>query len=241
MMYLRNFNLSTEDDKTVIKISETDGITIESDREIEIKADGDMEAISVGEMTISGNSGVSFKVGGTIVEAGNGALSAKGGKINWSSSKGTNKGVKSIPEKLGESDETSICRADPIDMSTGNFYTSKTDMIIEGKEELVFSRFYNSMGKWKGSLGNKWQHNYEISLSQTENREIEITYSNGRVENYRENGNGTIESISNPYNTLTRDEGCWILYTAEGTIYRFDRNGRLSWIVVVKQFCNTIT
>lgn len=47
--------LSTEDDKTVIKISETDGITIESDREIEIKADGDMEAISVGEMTISGS------------------------------------------------------------------------------------------------------------------------------------------------------------------------------------------
>ena len=86
------------------------------------------------------------------------------------------------------------------------------------------------MGEWKGTLGNKWQHNYEIALQHQEKGKIVITYGDGKTEDYLEKGNGTIESISNPGNMLTREEGGWLLYLSDGSRYRFDRSGRLTLI-----------
>lgn len=222
--------IASKDDKTFVKISEIDGISIESDKEISIKADGTTDISSEGDLNLCAQGQINMKVGASKVSMGNGVASTKAPKIEWTSNRGNVKGSRKISEGLGESGVTSVACSDPIDMSTGNFYTDKTDLVIEGKTPLTFSRFFNSMGTWKGSLGNKWQHNFEISLAILKDRTITITYSNGRTEDYKERGNGTIDSITNPYNTLRRSDKGWELYTKEKTKYLFDNNGRLGKI-----------
>ena len=126
---------------------------------------------------------------------------------------------------------TSEASLDPIDVSSGNYYIDQTDMIIHGVAPLVFKRFYNALDDYDGILGKNWHHNYQIKLDQTEEK-INITWGDGRREEFSIQEDGKITSDDDPFQTIEKtEEGIYIIQTANGEIYNFDVQGYLTNII----------
>jgi RHS repeat-associated protein len=78
----------------------------------------------------------------------------------------------------------SIGCGDPVNIATGNFITRKIDLNIGGYNPIAFSRFYNSIDNYKGSMGYGWHHSYEIFIEKKEEDIYIIVFSDGRIEEY---------------------------------------------------------
>ena len=91
--------------------------------------------------------------------------------------------------KRGESSLLGLVMAsafggDPVNMATGNFIFTWTDLEIEGRASLKFNRFYNTMDDHVGTLGRGWNHPYDITLCQTE-KGVTIRFGDGHEELYK--------------------------------------------------------
>ncbi|MDD2402510.1 MAG: DUF6531 domain-containing protein [Clostridia bacterium] len=105
----------------------------------------------------------------------------------------------------GISEGTTCAVGDPVNIATGNYITSKTDLIIDGHTPLVFSRFYNSMDNWQSSLGTNWHHDYEMKLTSTDEGKVKITFNDGHVEEFILNDEGKYISMLGKYSELKKD------------------------------------
>ncbi len=56
--------------------------------------------------------------------------------------------------------------SEPINTGTGNYYFSRTDLLMPGRGlPLAFTRFYNSLDTYTGPLATGWTHSYNVLLA----------------------------------------------------------------------------
>lgn len=113
--------------------------------------------------------------------------------------------------------------ADPVNLSTGNFYYEKSDLKIVGNPVLEFNRFYNAIDETGGSLGKGWHHPYEVTLIEEEEL-IRIILEDGKEEHFKKRGEETYHSEESHSSLLKTEEG-WQYRNRSGAVYLFDREG----------------
>lgn len=132
---------------------------------------------------------------------------------------------------------------DPVNLSTGNFYYEKEDIMIRGRMPLAFKRHYNAMDKGGGILGQGWSHNLEekITLAEGEagtslvlhmpdGQEIAFMPADAAQEKDSESVSHVREGIYRDIYTGKEEihrteEG--LRYEKGGITHDFDANGRL--------------
>ena len=55
---------------------------------------------------------------------------------------------------------------DPVNLTTGNFIYEKEDMDLKGSYPLTFRRFYNAINGRSGSMGDGWNHSFEVYVEE---------------------------------------------------------------------------
>jgi hypothetical protein len=76
---------------------------------------------------------------------------------------------------------------DPVDLASGDFVHSNTDLVIRGKGvPLEFTRYYHSKSTYRGPLGAAWTHNYDMFL-RFRGSTIDVQYpeGHGRIQSVR--------------------------------------------------------
>ncbi len=154
-----------------------------------------------------------------------------------------------------ESNNNANEEADPIIVSTGEFKTSITDLMIKGRGyDFKFTRTYRSKYNYNGPLGASWNHNHNERLVFTNDGSGDVKYTrgSGRIDTFRQISTGIYEAPSGLYmhmqklpnnGFLIRDRyGFQTWFNADGrmvirrdrfnnnTVYRYDSRSRLDTI-----------
>jgi len=124
------------------------------------------------------------------------------------------------------------CAGDPVNMSTGNFVYSKTDITIPGRYALEFTRFYNALDNASGVLGMGWTHNYNIKLHEgAKGKHITISFADGHIENFvLTSGNQYMSQDDCTSDLVRQEDGGWLLVTADFGGHNFNQQGQLTQI-----------
>ena len=138
-----------------------------------------------------------------------------------------------------------VCSKDPVNLSTGNFIYDKTDLQLQGRMSITFTRYYNAMAHAEGSFGNRWSHgfDYRLNIGQQMDGEIILQKGDGSSEVFRPLGKGlyastyqhtgTLRAMTKNPNKEKGDEEKQIAYEYEvfqGYIYGFNAYGHLKQI-----------
>ena len=124
----------------------------------------------------------------------------------------------------GHERTSSAFSKDPVNLSTGNFIYDRTDLQIGGKEPFIFRRFYNAINKRSKSLGDDWNHNYEIIL-ETEGTEKVLHLEEGKEERFLKVSSGVYASLYHSNGTLEETETGYHYQTRAQVSYVFDKEG----------------
>jgi RHS repeat-associated protein len=131
---------------------------------------------------------------------------------------------------------------DPVDVGTGNFYLSLTDVVVpEPGADLVFARAYNAQSFTSGVLGPKWTTSWDTRLvlpTQTELGTYDLYWGDGRVDSYTVSGASLVASAGN-YTKLVSVAGGFEATTKDRSVYRFDASGGLVSVTDIN--ANTLT
>lgn len=109
--------------------------------------------------------------------------------------------------------------ADPVNMLTGGFEYSYTDMKLNGKNPLTYERYYNSKSD------NVWTDNYSYQLSDGENM-CRLSMPGGYEIEFKKE-NGRFQSEEGSELTLEYAAGGYVLKQKNNERYYFDKSGRL--------------
>lgn len=115
---------------------------------------------------------------------------------------------------------------DPVNANTGNYIYEKEDLLVKGRVPICFKRFYNSIDKRSGVMGEGWRHNYEIQLLLEKDRYI-ILWEDGREEVYLRDEGDVPQPLFGFPCRLKQDKAGYRYETQEMTIYSFDNKGKL--------------
>ena len=132
--------------------------------------------------------------------------------------------------RLGRSILVNAFDGDPVNMATGNFIYSHTDLHIGGTVPLSFKRFYNSQSRYKGALGEGWTHNYEIKIiKDLLSNDVSILFDDGRQERFWTDIGGAYVPFEESGASLTRLEkqGGYLLEYPNKSSYYFDEEGKI--------------
>lgn len=126
-------------------------------------------------------------------------------------------------------------RYDPVNMNSGNFVSSETDLRIGGCHILEASRFYNAKSDKIGVLGRGWTFDYEEHLTRNGDSFV-VYYDDGREEEFTKkyigdeeifvgiHGEaGTIRDLEDVYR-LSYDDNRYIDFDMDGYIVAFGDN-----------------
>jgi len=119
---------------------------------------------------------------------------------------------------------------DPVNASTGNFYSQHEDLALPGKGlPFNFTRTYNSQDTMNnGPLGRGWTHGYNASLRFDESSATTVFYPDGRRVTFNWAGGGNYTADSDIFDRLVKDsDTTYTLTLPDQTKYRFNANGRL--------------
>lgn len=114
---------------------------------------------------------------------------------------------------------------DPVNLSTGNFIYDRTDLHINGSRLFVFRRFYNAINHRSGSLGDDWNHNYEVKLEIADKERI-LVLEEGKEERFLKTSTGVYTSLYHSNGSLEETEDGYLYKNKEQTGYYFDNTGR---------------
>ncbi len=120
--------------------------------------------------------------------------------------------------------------AEPVNTATGNYIFQRTDLAIPSRGlPLVFTRTYNSLDSYAGTLGLGWTHSYNLILTQNSDGSVRVKLGDGREEFYDPAGPGTYRSrLPGVFSTLAKNEdGGFTLTLKNQTRYTFATTGRL--------------
>lgn len=135
------------------------------------------------------------------------------------------------PEQLlGNNQLTTHTVSDPVNTATGNFAHHHDDLKIDARGlDLLFSRTYNSQDEYLGPLGYGWTHSYNIFLINRRDGSVLIKWHDGHSEVFIENVDGTYQSPTGVFSTLTdNNQGGYNLTTKEKIIFIFSGEGQLT-------------
>jgi len=95
-----------------------------------------------------------------------------------------------------ESSEGKVCRANPINLGTGNKLQTETDYVSVESFPLRMERYYNSIGASDTSLGTNWTHYYHRLITESvPNAEVVVTRPTGTALLFRlQNGEWQADS-----------------------------------------------
>lgn len=154
-------------------------------------------------------------------------------------------GLPDIVDQITVGDETSIQNAskpspikqnptpfvvgEPIDVASGNIFTSHTDINISAKEvPLELSRTYNSQDDFNAQFGYGWRSNFDIVLKEYPNLTVVERDDKGVCSIYTKNSDGSYTPSAGKYSVLTKNsDSTYTLLRKQGKILFFDTHGRL--------------
>ncbi len=119
---------------------------------------------------------------------------------------------------------------DPVNMTTGNFTYSYTDLEVKGALPLKFVRFYNAMDKNDGSMGRGWIHNWETRLLIQENA-LTLIHEDGREEVFDRKDETTYESSRGGQAQIRLYREAWCWRREDGLTVVFDREGKMTCLL----------
>ena len=119
-----------------------------------------------------------------------------------------------------------IFGGDPVNMATGNFIYTWTDLKIGGETPMNFERFYNALDDYDGPLGRNWKHPYDIRLTVTKDG-VSILFEDGHQENYSINDKGKYEPPAGMFHQLTQNGSNYQLKKSDGSFLYFNEKGQL--------------
>ncbi|WP_438435378.1 DUF6531 domain-containing protein [Gorillibacterium sp. sgz500922] len=122
------------------------------------------------------------------------------------------------------------CNADPVNMMTGNFLYSDTDITLSGvNEPLAITRNYNSLDRESGLFGTGWRFLYDSNLIVSVDGTLVVSYPDGK-RNYFANLLGTNRYTSQYAisDTITKNaDGSYSLLLKDQSIYLYSPQGKL--------------
>ncbi len=112
--------------------------------------------------------------------------------------------------------------ADPVDISSGNFYFSHNDLVIPTAGiPLVIKRMYNSLEPIRG-----WKFNLISSMDISDINNIKLSWNGGESKDlFVKAKEGWVSLYST--DTLTTEAGAYVVTKSSGNKYKFDTNGKL--------------
>lgn len=123
-----------------------------------------------------------------------------------------------------------------VDMRTGNFYSTFTDVVFDQSPDLKMVRVYNTQSEYSGLFGHGWSSNLETHLQLLANNRILVRdFGGGSMTYFKGSANfpeGTIfETEQYGYEVLTKIKDGFKRLTHEGTFEYFDDQGYLKEII----------
>ena len=129
--------------------------------------------------------------------------------------------------------------AEPVNTATGNYYSSSTDLAVEGRGmPFIFNRYYNSLDTSGGPMGPGWTHTYNVLLTQDPSTgAVTVRQHDGSSVSFAMSGPGVYSAATpglfdklnqNPDGsfTLTRPSQLRLNFTQAGKLTSVvDRNG----------------
>lgn len=112
--------------------------------------------------------------------------------------------------------------ADPVDISSGNFYFSHNDLVIPTAGiPLIIKRLYNSLEPIRG-----WKFNLDNSMDISDINNIKVTWQGGDSKDlFVKAKNGWVSLYTT--DTLTTEAGAYVVTKSSGTKYKFNTSGAL--------------
>lgn len=134
----------------------------------------------------------------------------------------------------GGSPANQVCVGEPVNIVTGNYYSSDTDLHIPdiGDNALEVVRYYNSLDTRDSMLGTAWRMNYDSSVSVDNNTgNAIVTYPDGHTLTYAFSG-GQYHSPNMVFDTfISNADGTYSLKLQNKTTYEYNDSGRLTSII----------
>jgi RHS repeat-associated protein len=119
-------------------------------------------------------------------------------------------------------------QSDPINLSTGNFWRTETDLTIQARGlPVVWSRTYNSRSGHEGPLGHGWTFSYGETLEEQPDGSVLYREADGTEHLFRDDGAGGFTAPPGKHLALARTAGGFELRTKERLLSEFDADGRL--------------
>ncbi|MFH1777026.1 MAG: DUF6531 domain-containing protein, partial [Candidatus Omnitrophota bacterium] len=118
---------------------------------------------------------------------------------------------------------------EPINVASGNMFTSATDITIPAKGVLLeLNRSYNSQDAFSGQFGAGWRTNYDITLTEQPDESILEVDEKGIHTIYRKNPDSTYPASAGKHSILTKNpDATYTIQRKHGKKLYFDANGRL--------------
>ncbi len=122
---------------------------------------------------------------------------------------------------------------DPINVTTGNFYTQDQDLHLIGRGlNLDFVRTFNSRTEANAAFGYGWAHNYAIAVNEQPDGTVVQTNEQGGQFSFTRNSDGTYTAPAGNYDTLSKlADGSFTLRDKHGITKVFASDGKLLRIV----------
>lgn len=127
--------------------------------------------------------------------------------------------------------------SDPVNMATGNYTYTHTDLVVPGRGiPFVFTRSYNSIDPYFQTgrpMGHGWTHTYNMKIIGDPDSLVTVLFPDGHGEIYTAGENGSYTPEPGVHNRLTRSSNPvqYTLVTKNRIQYIFDENMRLDHIM----------
>jgi len=119
----------------------------------------------------------------------------------------------------------------PVSLITGNVFLDQTDVTLPGlRQDLVFTRSYNSMSGPVGSMGNGWNHVFETHLEVLSPYIFRLWRGNGGPRYFTDrDGNGVFKPFfqDDAPDTITRTASGFVRAFLSGESEEYGSDGRL--------------
>ena len=137
-------------------------------------------------------------------------------------------------------------RAEPVNVNTGNFSSSHTDLKFAGTgPQITINRNYNSLScSDDGPFGYGWSFTYSARLVTYpyDDDDMMLIAPEGDSHRYKNNANGTYSPEDQDYSTLTHNpDGTWTISRKEGSWEKFNASGLITQIADTNQNILSIT
>lgn len=132
----------------------------------------------------------------------------------------------------------SPCCGDPIAIATGNLFEQVTDYTTAGQNNMVFARYYNSLGSgsvFASTLGRNWRSTYDRYLHITSSSAVYAERPDGQIVDFGLTG-GTWTTDSDIDLKLAKSGATWILTDHSDTIETYTDLGNGQAILSAIQY-----